>query len=53
MTTPEHETPPADESPDGKAVTGSLEAATENPEAAEGYDPLAPLTAVTESDDNG
>lgn len=45
MTEPDF-TETADETPDGAAVTGSLAAASQEPEEAD--DPLGPLNAVTE-----
>lgn len=47
MTEPDY-TKPADETPEGAAVTGSLAAASQEDENA--GDPLGPLNAVTEHD---
>ena len=47
MTEPDY-TKPADETPEGAAVTGSLAAASQEDENA--GDPLGPLNAVTEDE---
>lgn len=49
MTEPDY-TEPADETPDGAAVTGSLAAASQ--ESDDAGDPLGPLNAVTEDDES-